>query len=59
MTEKQIEQIRKMLPAGEKLDRMYRAFEGGIRAISKDAAGSEKRYAVRIDADGGLKIEEM
>ena len=32
MTEKQIQQIKDQLPAGEYLDRMYSAVEGGIRA---------------------------
>ena len=59
MTEKQIKQIRNLLPQGEKLDRMYSAYEGGIRAISKDAAGNETRYAVRFGADGNVSIERM
>ena len=59
MTEKQIKQIRNLLPQGEKLDRMYSAYEGGIRAISKDAAGNEARYAVRCGADGHVSIERM
>ena len=59
MTEKQIKQIRNLLPQGEKLDRMYSAFEGGIRAISKDAAGNETRYTVHFGADGNVSIERM
>ena len=59
MTEKQIKQIRNLLPQGEKLDRMYSAFEGGIRVISKDAAGREKRYAAHFDTDDNVTIEEM
>ena len=59
MTEKQIKQIRNLLPQGEKLDRMYSAYEGGIRAISKDAAGNETRYAVHFGADCSVSIERM
>ena len=59
MTQKQIEQVNAQLPAGEKLDRMYSAFEGGIRVISKDAAGCETRYAAHFDADDNVTIERM
>ena len=44
MTEKHIRQIESQLPEGEKIDRMYRAFEGDSRVITKDAAGYETRY---------------
>ena len=43
MTEKQRKQIEGQLPHGEKIDRMYTAFEGGIRVITKNAAGFETR----------------
>lgn len=59
MIQKQINQVKAQLPEGERLDRMYYAFEGGIRAISKDEAGREKRYAVHFDADDNVTIEEM
>ena len=59
MTEKQIKQIRNLLPQSEKLDRMYSAYEGGIRAISKDAAGNAPRYQVHFGADGSVSIERM
>ena len=35
MTDKQVKQIKAQLPEGEHLDRMYSAYEGGIRVISK------------------------
>ena len=35
MNEKQIKQIESQLPQGERIDRMYTAFEGGIRVITK------------------------
>ena len=59
MTQKQIEQVKAQLPQGERLDRMYSAFEGGIRVISKDAIGREKRYAAHFDTDDNVTIEEM
>lgn len=59
MTQKQIEQVKAQLPQGERLDRMYSAFEGGIRVISKDATGHEKRYAAHFDTDDNVTIEEM
>ena len=54
MTEKQIKQIEGQLSHGERIDRMYTAFEGGIRVISKNTDGCEIRYNVSFDADGGL-----
>ena len=40
MTEKQMKQIQSQLPKDEKINRCYRAFEGGIRLISKKADGT-------------------
>ncbi len=57
MTEKQIKQIEKQLPQGEKIDRMYTAFEGGIRVITKNADGREIRYNVSFDADDNASIK--
>lgn len=59
MTNKQIEQVKAQLPRGEHLDRMYTAFEGGIRVISKDERGCEYRYAAHFEADGNVTIEKM
>ena len=59
MTEKQIKQIEGQLPQGEEIDRMYRAFEGGIRVISKDANGHETRYNVSFDADDNASIKRF
>ena len=59
MTDKQIKQVKAQLPEGEKLDRMYSAYEGGIRVISKDKNGFEYRYVTRFDADGNVTIERM
>ena len=56
MTEKQIKQVSAQLPEGEQIDRMYRAFEGDIRVISRDKAGIERRYTVRFDADDNVTI---
>ncbi len=57
MTDKQIKQIQAQLPKGETIDRMYRAFEGDIRVISKDRNGRETRYTVRFDSNDNATIE--
>ena len=49
MTEKHIKQIESQLPAGEKIERMYKAFEGDIRVITKDHNGCEIRYTCILD----------
>lgn len=59
MTEKQIKQIEGQLPQGEKVDRMYTAFEGGIRVITKNADGCEIRYTVSFDAEGNASIKRF
>ena len=56
MTEKQIKQIKDQLPEGQRLDRAYSAFEGGIRVISRDKAGREYRYEAHFDADDNVTI---
>ena len=59
MTEKQIKQIEKQLLQGEKIDRTYKAFEGGIRVITKNADGCEIRYNVSFDADNNVSIKRF
>lgn len=59
MTEKQIKQIKSQLPQGERIDRMYTAFEGGIRVITKDANGREIRYNVSFDANDNAIIKKF
>ena len=59
MTEKQLKQAKSQLPQGERFDRAYSAFEGGIRLISKDAEGREFRYKVHFDADDSVRIERF
>ena len=59
MTEKQIEQIKEQFPAGEHIDRMYRALEGDLRVITKDRNGRETRYTVQFDADDNATIREF
>ncbi len=59
MTEKQMKQIQSQLPQGEKIDRMYTAFEGGIRVITKNTDGFEIRYNVSFDAEGNADIKKF
>lgn len=59
MTEKQMKQIKSQLPQGEKINRSYTAFEGGIRVITKDANGREARYNVSFDADDNASIKKF
>lgn len=59
MTDKQLEQAKSQLPQGERFDRAYSAFEGGIRLISKDAEGREFRYKVIFEADGNVSLERF
>ena len=59
MTEKQFEQIKENMPAGEKIIRTYRAIEGDIRVITEDGRGRQKRYSVRVDADGNAYAVEF
>jgi hypothetical protein len=60
MTNRQIDKLRTLFPAGETLDRLYSAYEGGIRAVTKDAAGNETRYLVHFAPDGkGVSIERF
>ena len=59
MTEKQFEQIKEKMPAGEKIIRMYRAFEGDIRIITEDGSSLQKRYSVKIDDNGNAYAVEF
>lgn len=59
MTEKQINQIKAQLPQGERIDRMYRAYEGDIRVITKKKDGTETRYRVHFDAEFNASIERF
>ena len=59
MTEKQIKQIKAQLPQGERIDRMYSAYEGGIRVITKKKDSTETRYRVYFDAEFNASIERF
>jgi outer membrane usher protein FimD/PapC len=59
MTEKQIKQIENQIPKGEQIDRMYRAFEGDIRVITKNADGRETRYSLSFDSVGNVSIKKF
>ena len=59
MTDKQLKQAKSQLPQGERFDRAYSAFEGGIRLISKKADGTETRYKVFFEADDSVRIERF
>ena len=49
--------IKSLLPDGESFVRMYFAYEGGLRLVSRDAKGEERRYFVTYDEDGRPAIE--
>ena len=57
MTDKQLKQAKDQLPLGERFDRAYSAYEGGIRLISKKTDGAETCYKVIFEADGNVSIE--
>ena len=59
MTDKQLKQAKDQLPQGERFDRAYSAFEGGIRLISKKANGMEARYKVHFGTDGNVSLEKF
>ena len=59
MTDKQLKQAKSQLPQGERFDRAYSAYEGGIRLISKKANGTETRYKVIFEADDSVRIERF
>ena len=60
MTQKYIEQIKSQIPAGERLDRMYKALEGDIRVITKNDRGWEKRYTtIYHPEDDSVTIKEF
>ena len=59
MTEKQLQQARNQLPQGERIDRAYSAYEGGIRLITKKANGEETRYKVHFETDGNVTLEKF
>ena len=51
MTEKHVKQIEAQLAEGEKIERMYRAFEGDIRVITKDHGNPQPRRRQRHAAE--------
>ena len=60
MTERHIKQIEQQLPDGERINRMYRAYEGDTRVITKDRSGNETRYTVKWNpADNSVTIEKF
>ena len=59
MTEKQIDQIKVQLPLGERIHRMYRAYEGDIRVVTKTNDGNEVRYRIYFDAEHDVRIEKF
>ena len=60
MTERHIKQIEAQIPSGESIDRMYKAYEGDIRVITKDRSGNEYRYTVKYNAaDDSVTVERM
>lgn len=60
MTKKHEKQIKAQLPAGERISRMYRAYEGDTRVITCDKQGNETRYTVKWHPqDDSVTIERM
>lgn len=59
MTEKQMKQIEAQLPAGEKINRAYRAMEGDVRVITRSTEGREIRYTVVFDKDDNATIKRF
>ena len=60
MTDKHIKQIASQLPEDEKIERMYRAFEGDVRVITRNTAGREIRYTCMYSpADDSVKIRRF
>ena len=59
MTDKHIKQIESQLPAGEQIIKMYKAFEGDIRVITKDKSGCEIRYTCILDKDLNVTIKRF
>ena len=59
MTDKHIKQIESQLPAGEKIERMYKAFEGDIRVITRNGSGNEIRYTCILDKDLNVTIKRF
>lgn len=59
MTEKHINQIKEQLPEGEKITRMYKAFEGDFRVITTNTYGKETRYTCELDRELNVKIRRF
>ena len=59
MTEKQIKQIEEQLPKGEKINRAYRAIEGDVRVITRDADGRETRFRVIFGENVYVTLKPM
>lgn len=59
MTDKNIKQIESQLPDGERINRMYKAYEGDIRVITQDRSKNEHRYTVVFDREFNATIKPM
>ena len=60
MQEKHIHQIESQLPEGERILKMYKAFEGDIRVITADKNGNEIRYTCIYNAaDDSVTIKRF
>lgn len=52
MTEKQMAEIRRQLPEGAEILRVYRAMEGDLRVITREPGKPfEVRYTIQWDGD--------
>ena len=54
-----MKQIEAQLPKGEKVNRAYRAYEGDVRVITRNAEGRETRYTVIFDKDDNVTIKQF
>lgn len=59
MTERHIKQIKEQLPEGEKITKMYKAFEGDFRVITTNSYGKETRYTCELDKELNVKIKRF
>lgn len=58
MNEKQKQQLMSQIPEGEKITKMYTAFEGDRRVVTEDKNHKETRYKMILDREGNITLEK-